>query len=290
MIAETYTYLIVEVLKIVNIKERYQNLYSTLGLKLINCLAKSSACCLRAEITYGKQDRQKLDYYTLDGDVNRPTILFFYGGNWRSGNRSDYLFVADTLLSLGYNVIIPDYRLYPLVRFSEIQADVVAATHRILAEVPQDQSIFIMGHSAGAQLGALLCLDKRLLDDALAKRIKGFIGLAGPYDFYPFSELDHWDLFGPETRYPQSQAVNYVRTDAPPMYLLHGETDTRVRRGNSKSLMQKVNAVGGKASREVYEQTGHVDIILNFTRLHRKKSRLIKDVQTFLNAHSSSTQ
>jgi hypothetical protein len=54
--------------------------------------------------------------------------------------------------------------------------------------------------------------------------------------------------------------------------------------------MQKVNAVGGDARREVYEKTGHVDIILNFTRLHRKKSLLIKDVKTFLSAHSSSTQ
>ena len=277
-------------IKATKINEWYQNLYSSLGLKFINRLAKSSACYLTAEIAYGEQDRQKLDYYTLDGDVNRPTILFFYGGNWRSGNRSNYRFVADTLLSLGYNVIIPDYRLYPLVRFSEIQADVIAATNRALVEVPEDQSLFIIGHSAGAQLGALLCLDKSLLDETSVKRIKGFIGLAGPYDFYPFSELDHWDLFGPESQYPQSQAVNYVRPDAPSLYLLHGETDTRVRRGNSKSLMQKVNAVGGDARREVYEKTGHVDIILNFTRLHRKKSLLIKDVKTFLSAHSSSTQ
>ncbi|MFT7684744.1 MAG: acetyl esterase/lipase [Candidatus Azotimanducaceae bacterium] len=265
----------------------YQELYTAFGLKLINSLARSSARCLSAELAYGNQDRHMLDYYTLGGDVNRPTILFFYGGNWRSGSRSDYLFVADTLLSLGYNVIIPDYRLYPLVRFSEIQKDAAAATRRALDEVPEDQAFFVMGHSAGAQLGALLCLDASLLGENLAARISGFIGLAGPYDFYPFSDADHWDLFGPESEYAQSQAVNFVRADSPPLYLLHGETDTRVRRGNSKSLMQKVHAVGGSASREVYKETGHVDIILNFTRLHRKKSPLIKDITHFLSTHSS---
>jgi len=152
--------------------------------------------------------------------------------------------------------------------------------------VPEDQAIFIMGHSAGAQLGALLCLDKSLLDEGLSKRINGFIGMAGPYDFYPFSDSDHWDLFGPESQYAQSQAVNFVHANTPPLYLLHGETDMRVRRGNSKSLMQKVNAVGGAASREVYKQLGHVDIILSFTRIHRKKSPLIKDISQFLSTHS----
>ena len=60
---------------------------------------------------------------------------------------------------------------------------------------------------------------------------RALVGLAGPYDFFPFTEADHWDLFAPKDEYPASQAVNFVRPDAAPLYLLHGAEDQRVRRG-----------------------------------------------------------
>ena len=265
-----------------NTKERIARLYQFLGLGLINTLARSGRYQRRSDICYGDKSRNKLDYYLLKGDPNRPTVLFFYGGNWRSGAKEDYRFVADTLVNHGYNVVIPDYRLYPLVRFAQIQEDAIDATRWVVQHIPGDQPIYLMGHSAGAQLGALICLNKSLLADEAARRIKGFIGLAGPYDFYPFTEEDHWDLFSPEESYPQSQAVNYVREDGPPMYLLHGEDDTRVRRGHSKSLMEKVQAVVGRAAREVYTNTGHVDIILGFSPLHRRTSPVIRDIIRFL--------
>ena len=107
------------------------------------------------------------------------------------------------------------------------------------------------------------------------------MGLAGPYDFYPFTEDSHWDLFAPEASYRQSQPVNYVRRDAPPLYLLHGEDDRRVRRGHSKSLMEKQQAAGGVASREVYPDMSHVGILLSFSRLHRRRSRVVADVEKF---------
>ena len=111
------------------------------------------------------------------------------------------------------------------------------------------------------------------------------IGLAGPYDFYPYTEEVHWDLFAPVEAYPASQPVNFVREDAPPMLLLHGREDTRVRRGHSKSLMEKQQAIGGKAAREVYDNLGHVGIILSFTRMHRRKSKVVTDLEQFVMQH-----
>ena len=140
----------------------------------------------------------------------------------------------------------------------------------------------LMGHSAGAQLAALLTLDTSLLEDS--SRLKGCVGLAGPYDFFPFTEDSHWDLFAPEAHYRQSQPVNFVRHDAPPLYLLHGEDDRRVRRGHSKSLMEKQQAAGGIASREVYPGMTHIGIVLAFSRLHRRKSRVVADVRHFIDS------
>ena len=134
----------------------------------------------------------------------------------------------------------------------------------------------MMGHSAGAQLAALLTLDSH------RNHILGFIGLAGPYDFYPFTEKTHWTIFAPASDYCKSQPVNYVNPLAPPLYLLHGENDMRVRRGHSKSLMEKQRTVGGKAEREVYASMGHVGIILSFSRLRRHRSAVISDIRRFI--------
>lgn len=108
------------------------------------------------------------------------------------------------------------------------------------------------------------------------------MGLAGPYDFFPYTEDSHWELFAPAEKYPESQPVNFVNADAPPLYLLHGKEDKRVRRGHSKSLMEKQQAVGGRASREVYDGMGHIDIILSLSRIYRAKSKVLLDIKRFV--------
>ena len=257
----------------------HSDVWQRLGLFAINALARSVPTRLE-QVSYGSQPRHYLDCYRHADGAARPTVVFFYGGNWQSGHRRDYRFVADTLLTLGCDVVIPDYRLYPHVRFADILEDACQAVETVLDRVPDDRPLLLMGHSAGAQIGALLTLDAGLLSDN--RRIAGFIGLAGPYDFYPFTEDEHWELFGPEEAYPASQPVNFVRSDAAPLYLLHGEIDRRVHRGHSKSLMQKQQAAGGIAQREVYPGMAHVDILLQFTRLHRRRSAVVRDVGRFL--------
>jgi acetyl esterase/lipase len=257
--------------------------WQRLGLLAINAVARSvPATC--EQVSYGDLPRHHLDWYRHPGGGTRPTVLFFYGGNWRSGRRQDYRFVADTLMTLGCDVVVPDYRLYPHVRFADIIQDARAAAEVVLAGLSSNQRLILMGHSAGAQIGALLTLDASLLADHA--RIAAFIGLAGPYDFYPFTEDDHWELFGPENEYPASQPVNFVRADAPPLFLLHGANDTRVRRGHSKSLMLKQRAAGGRAERRIYAGMGHVDIVLAFSRFHRRGNPVVRDVAAVIESLS----
>ena len=252
-----------------------------LGLTIINGLSVT-ACGLAKSFDYGDEDRQRLDWYRPQDARSKTCVLFFYRGNWRSGDRADYRFVADQLLSWGCQFMIPDYRLYPHERFDAILSDAVQATNRCIELLDRDTTLIIMGHSAGAQLGALLTLNTSL---EVSERVSGFIGLAGPYDFYPFSEDAHWDLFGPEDLYAESQAVNFVQPQAAPLYLLHGREDRRVRRGNSKSLMEKQREAGGVANRAVYDHVGHVGLVLTFApwlrRLPRNQ-RALADIRRFI--------
>ena len=256
-----------------------------IGLQLINAVARSVPLSF-SEHAYGAGVRQRLDWYRHRDASSRPTVLFFYGGNWRSGRRRDYRFVADTLMTLGCDVVIPDYRLYPDVRFADILADACSAAECVLEALPPDAPLVLMGHSAGAQLAALLTLDASRL--STPQRVRGLVGLAGPYDFYPFTEEDHWDLFAPEEMYPASQAVNFVRPGAAPLYLLHGAEDQRVRRGHSKSLMEKQRAAGGIAEREVYPGMSHARLIVEFARPFRARSAGVKDVAGFVSGIASS--
>ena len=84
--------------------------------------------------------------------------------------------------------------------------------------------LYLMGHSAGAHLAALVALDLRYFSRAgrPAPAIAGVIGLSGPYDFLPLREADVQDMFGPPQDYPDSQPINFVRAGAPPMLLVHG--------------------------------------------------------------------
>ncbi|MEX2327579.1 MAG: alpha/beta hydrolase, partial [Pseudomonadales bacterium] len=133
------------------------------GLAMINGIARSVPHKLET-VAFGDDSRQRLDWYRVKGaisdpDVPRPTVLFYYGGNWRSGKRADYRFLADTLMKLGCDVVIPDYRLYPDYRFSEIMTDAELALATILPVIPRGAPFFLMGHSAWSQLGSLLTLD-----------------------------------------------------------------------------------------------------------------------------------
>ena len=269
----------VELLKLVSVMA---DGWRRFGLALLNALARSGI--RQKEVhAYGKGRRQSLDWYPISSDA--PTVVFFYGGDWQSGNKADFRFVADTLCRMGNNVVVADHRLYPGHGFAAILDDARDALNFSLLNLSLHGPVILMGHSSGAQLAALLTLDESLIDQP--GRIKGLVGISGPYDFFPFTDAHHWDLFGPEEAYPRSQPVNFVRSDAPMLYLLHGADDTRVRRGNSKSLMEKQREAGGRAEREVYEGMGHVDAVISFSRIHRRKSKLIRDIQLFIETQTS---
>lgn len=126
--------------------------------------------------------------YVPDGARNRPTVVFWYGGFWKNGSKEQYRFVGAALANAGYVAILPDYRLAPAVRFPEFVDDGALAVkwaREHASEMGGDpRSIFIMGHSAGGHLAAMLALDERYLKKVGgdASWIRGWISLSTPYE------------------------------------------------------------------------------------------------------------
>src|SRR4051812_38680783 len=138
-----------------------------------------------ADISYGPGARQRLDVYAPGKAAGRPIVVFWYGGGWQHGEKSQYRFVGAALAQAGYVAVLPDYRLYPEVRYPEFVHDGAAALAWVVShgnEFGGDPArIYLAGHSAGAWLAAMLAYDG-------ATKVRGFIGLSGPYALNPTEE------------------------------------------------------------------------------------------------------
>lgn len=235
-------------------------------LTLVNGLAPDHGFRVEKGISYGPQDRQKLDIY--HPELNRseaPVIVFFYGGSWRRGDRQKYRFVGQALSSRGYLTVIPDYRLYPEVRFPSFVEDGAASVAWVRQHIPQSENgIILLGHSAGAHLAALLALDERYLhsEGVMEQSISGMIGLAGPYAFEPEQYRRFRPIFAPAQPADISKPVYHVRADAPPLLLLHGSDDRVVLPKHSQLLQERMDAQKGRVKRLELQDVDHFEIVL----------------------------
>jgi acetyl esterase/lipase len=96
-------------------------------------------------------------------------VIFLHGGTWVKGEKEDYRFVGAALAEAGYVAVLPNYRLYPQVRFPEFIQDGARAVlwaREHASEFGGDPSaLFVMGHSAGAHIAASLALDSKYLTE-----------------------------------------------------------------------------------------------------------------------------
>src|SRR5918912_3405987 len=112
-------------------------------------------------------ERQVLDVYAPKGAKNLPVVFWIHGGGWQTGDKKEVQLKPRAFNDKGFVFVSTNYRLLPAVDMATIVRDVARAVrwvHDHIAEHGGDpKRLFIMGHSAGAQLAALLCTDDRYL-------------------------------------------------------------------------------------------------------------------------------
>ncbi|MBP2301343.1 acetyl esterase/lipase [Azospirillum picis] len=260
------------------------------GADLVDTLTPRSGYSLTADLAFGADPRLRLDLYRPDRPLpDAPPVVFFYGGNWDSGNKGMYRFVAQALASRGYAVAIPDYRLYPQARYPDFLRDCAAAVAWVrrdgAAHGLRPGPVAVMGHSAGAYNAVMLAADPRwLAEQGLdpARDLAAAVGLAGPYDFLPLRSDMLKDLFGPEDRRPDTQPILHLGEAAPPLFLATGTADETVLPRNSRNLAAKARRLGVPVREMEYEGLGHVGILASFAVPLRWFSPVLEDVDSFL--------
>jgi acetyl esterase/lipase len=268
---------------------------------VLNALAPEAGITETRDIRYAPGERHELDIYapqrTADNSRAAPVVVFIYGGGWKDGDKSQYRFVAAALAARGYLIVVPDYRLFPQVRFPVFLQDnarTVAWTKANIARYGGDPGrIFLMGHSAGAYNVAMLTLDKQwLAAEGLDpdRDIAGMIGLAGPYDFLPLHDPELDDIFGPAGDLRLSQPITFARGNAPPMFLAAGTADTTVLPRNTEHLAAAVRRDGGQVEERLYPGIDHTRIVAAFAGVLRWLAPSMTDVTAFLDRHTGVTK
>lgn len=262
-------------------------------IKTLNALIPENGYELRAGIAYGDLSRQKMDIYLPRGNaqIKRKVVLFFYGGSWDSGAREDYKFVAEALTSNGFIVVIPDYRVYPEVKFPGFMSDPAKAAAWVkvhAAEFGGDaEHIFLAGHSAGAHIAVMLSVNPEYLarENLKCTDFSGTIGLAGPYDFLPLRSQHLKDIFGPENERWKSQPIEFVTGQNPPILLLVGLKDNTVATYNTFNLATKIKSKAGPVEVVEFPTYGHIDMAAKLAKPLRGDGELLKPIVDFINMY-----
>jgi len=191
-------------------------------------------------------ERQVLDVYSPPDAKNLPVVFWIHGGGWQTGDKTSVQHKPKVFVDKGFVFVSTNYRLLPSVDMETIVRDIAKSirwVHEHIAEHGGDpKRLFIMGHSAGAQLAALICTDDRYLKaESLSLAIlKGCVPVDGDtYDVpaiietaetrrrvhgLPQAKFGHREKFGNDpAKHRDFSAVTHVAKDKgiPPFLVLH---------------------------------------------------------------------
>jgi len=132
-----------------------------------------------------KNDKQTLDVYAPTEGKDHPVVVWIHGGGWQAGDKTEVQTKPQAFVAKGMVFVSINYRLLPKATIKQMAEDVAKAirwAHEHAKEYGGDpNTVFVMGHSAGAQLATLVCTDERYLkaEDLSLAIIKGCVPVDG---------------------------------------------------------------------------------------------------------------
>jgi len=258
---------------------------------MLNLTVPRSTYRLKRSLAYGPGPRQRFDLYLPKTALApAPVLLFFYGGAFRAGRKSEYRVVGEALASKGIIVAVADYRIYPEGRFPDFLEDgaaALAAVHAHVTEFGGDPSrIFLAGHSAGAYIAVMLASNPAYLRSANADPswIRGVIAMAGRYHELAVGDATSREIFRGPAR-PETRPANFIDGKRAPMLLLAGESESPTVLESHKGLAAHLRARGSEVEEILYPHIGHMGIMLALAPGFRHRASVREDIAHFVATH-----
>jgi len=224
-----------------------------------------------------KHERQTLDVYSLKDGKSRPVMVWIHGGGWQAGDKTEVDQKPQAFVDKGFVFVSINYRLLKdTVTIRQMGEDVAKAirwVHDHAKDYGGDpNTMFIMGHSAGAQLAALVGTDDRYLkaEKLTLSIIKGCVPVDGdtydvPLQIATVEERRatiYKKKFGDGATQKELSPVTHVAKgkNIPPFLILHVAEHPEVK-GQSERLAKALQEVG--VSAKVYPAEGKTHTTIN---------------------------
>ena len=270
---------------------------------LLACLsAAGSEPTVRRDVYYAgtKDPQQTLDIYspdsstyrpdTYNSDNGRPVVVWIHGGGWAYGDKTDTIGPKSlACVEKGLVFVSVNYRLFflprehpgssrPAIGIKDIEGDLAKAIRWLHDNAGSfggnGNFIFVMGHSAGAQLAALLCTDESYLraEGLTFDVIRGCVPVDGD-TYYPALQIDTAtpkEAAGKRPMFPDDQTQRELSSvvhvaankDIPPFLLLcvadFPETRTRLQ---AEILAENLHDAG--VSAKLFAAAGKTHMTIN---------------------------
>lgn len=261
-------------------RRRLLGLTTAAGLTLAASRVQAAGPTVRT-FAYGPDPAHRLDVYPDPRLRGAPVLLYVHGGGWRAGSRRRGAPLAGYARAHRSLLISIDYRLVPLARDAgDCAEDVAAAVGWAFANAAAwggaPRRIFLVGHSAGAHLAALVATDPAYLaaGGLRPEQLAGLVLLDGmPYDAAPLVRIGRrwpdavpdWLMPGvarrPAELSPTRRIVDGRRY--PPMLVVHAGHSTNLGHDAAR-FVRRLRRAGGTATLMQADGDGHRGVNAEF--------------------------
>ena len=209
-------------------------------------------------------EKNKLDLFLPQDAKGAPVIVSLYGGGLTQGDKKGQAFVGQRFASAGIATAVANYRLSPGVRHPVHVQDAAAAfawvKHHIAEYGGNPDQVFVIGHSAGAYLAALLATDERYLaaHQLSLRDIRGVVPVSGFYwvertGVAPDRDKSIWGT--DEKAWIDASPAHHLHAHVPPMLVLYTDGDDPWRRAQNAEAAAALKSAGN-ARVEIVEIKG----------------------------------
>jgi acetyl esterase/lipase len=198
-------------------------------------------------------DLDKLDLYLPQGRSGMPVIVWIHGGALTQDDKNLEVATGRRFAQAGIATATVNYRLSPAVSHPAHVQDAAASfawVKRHIAEYGGDPDrIFLVGHSAGAYLAALLVTDERFLNaqGLSARDVRGVVPISAFFwvereGVAPDRPKSVWGT-DPKV-WMDASPSHHLRANLPPTLIIYADGDEPWRRQQNVDMAQAMEAAG----------------------------------------------
>ena len=237
------------------------------------------------DISYGKSEKQKLDFFS-SADINSPTVIFFHGGYWQRGDKSVYSFLANSFVNNNINFLAVGYDLCPKISITQI---VLQAQEAIVwiwqnankLEINKDKFI-VSGHSAGGHITGMMMGTEwnKISSDLPNNLILAGIPISALNLLEPIRYTTLNDALKMDKEEAKSQSPIYLppKTNAQQL-IVYGANETDEFHRQSNIYYEKFKSKERKIERFIVQDADHFD---EMNDLSNESSKFFKKMKEFI--------